>query len=251
MKKFNYENKQYLEKLNELSDSYYSKYIKYIKKYLVNKNSIFLDVGCGNGVVLDELNKNKYKNGYGIDISNLFIKEAKLKGLKNVYYYKGEKLPFKNNFFDLIGSFNVLEHTENPEGFIKEQVLKLKPSGILIISCPNFLSVLFPSNHRKLKGIKNKTKNLFNVIKKIFYPSFKFGKMPPIIRENFEYDDDAIVVTNILDLKRILSKYNCKVIYESGFINYDTYIYRVVNLIPLVRYMLPSCFIVAIKNNEI
>lgn len=248
MKKFDYENKIYLEKLNELSISYYSKYIKYIKKYLKEKDSVFLDVGCGNGVVLDELNKNKYIKGYGIDISNLFIKEAKSKGLKNVYHYKGDKLPFKNNFFELIGSFNVLEHTENPERFIKEQVSKLKLNGILIISCPNFLSVFFPSNHRKLKGIKNKIQNLFTIFNKIISPSYKFEMMPPVINENFEYDDDAIVVTNLLDIKRVLSRYNCKVIYESGFINYDSLIYRLINKLPLIKYVLPSCFIVAQKK---
>lgn len=247
MSKFDYENKTYLNKLNELNISYYSKYIKFIKKYLKDKNSVFLDVGCGNGVVLEELRKKKYKNGYGIDISNLFIKEAKSRGLRNVYCYKGEKFPFENNFFDLIGSFNVLEHTENPEGFIKEQIIKVKPNGILIVSCPNFLSVLFPSNHRKLKGIKNKVNNLLTIIKKLFFPSYRFNKMKPLIRKDFQYDDDAIVVTNLLDLKRILSKYNCKVIYESGFINYDNYIFRIINLLPLVRYMLPSCFIVAKK----
>ncbi len=136
MNKFDYENKVYLEKLNNLKNSYYSKYIRYIKRYLKNNESLFLDVGCGNGAVLKELHK--YKNGYGIDISKLFIKEARSKGLKNVYYYKGDRLPFKDNFFDLIGSFNVLEHTSNPDRFIKEQVLKLKPNGYLIISCPNF-----------------------------------------------------------------------------------------------------------------
>ncbi len=248
MKEFNYENKVYLSRLNDLSLSYYSKYIRFIKKYLKDKNSVFLDVGCGNGVVLNEFNKDKYKNGYGVDISNLFVKEAKSKGLKNVYYYKGDSLPFRDNFFDLIGSFNVLEHTNNPDKFIKEQVLKLKSNGYLIISCPNFLSVLFPSNHRRLKGFKNKSKNLFANIKRIIFPSDKFEKMPPLIRKNFQYDDDAIVVTNLLDLKRVLSKYNCKVIYESGFINYDTFIYRAINLLPFVRYLLPSCFIVAKKN---
>ena len=246
MNKFDYENKVYLEKLNNLKNSYYSKYIRYIKRYLKNNESLFLDVGCGNGAVLKELHK--YKNGYGIDISKLFIKEARSKGLKNVYYYKGDRLPFKDNFFDLIGSFNVLEHTSNPDRFIKEQVLKLKPNGYLIISCPNFLSVLFPSNHRRLKGIKNKSKNLFAIVEKIISPSNTFEKMPPLIRKNFQYDDDAIVVTNLLDLKRVLLKYNCEVVYESGFINYDTFIYRAINSLPFVRYLLPSCFIVAKKN---
>lgn len=248
MKKFDYENKIYLDKLNDLSLSYYSKYIKYIKKYLVNKNSIFLDVGCGNGIVLNEFKKAKYSNGYGLDISRLFIKETKSKGLENIYYYNGKQLPFKDNFFDLIGSFNVLEHTENPEKFIKEQVSKLKPNGFIIVSCPNFLSVLFQSNHRRLKGIGNKSKNLFAIVRKIISPSDRFEKMSPLIRKNFEYDDDAIVVTNLLDLRRVLSKYNCKVIYESGFINYDTFIYRLINMLPFIKYMFPSCFIVAQKK---
>src|ERR1035437_4344380 len=98
MKKFNYENKIYLKKLNDLKISYYSKYIKYIKKYLNNKNSLFLDVGCGNGTVLNILKKEKFINGYGVDISKLFIKEGKSKGLKNLYYYDGTNLPFKSNF---------------------------------------------------------------------------------------------------------------------------------------------------------
>ena len=165
MKKFDYENKIYLDKLNDLSFSHYSKYIKYIKKYLPDKNSVFLDVGCGNGTVLKELKKNGYKNGFGAEISKLFIKQAKSKGLSNLAYYNGINLPFKDNYFDLIGSFNVLEHSEQPEKFLENQVLKLKKGGILIVACPNFLSVLFPSYHRRLKGIGNKTRNLLLIFK--------------------------------------------------------------------------------------
>jgi len=246
MKNFNYESKAYLEKLNELSLSYYSKYIKNVSNHLKNKNSVFLDVGCGNGTVLQRLKNLGYKNGFGIDISKLFINEAKNKGLRRLYVYDGTKLPFKNNFFDLIGSFNVLEHTKEPEKFLKDEIAKLKKGGILIVACPNFLSVLFPSYHRRLKGLKNKLRNFSLTIKKIIKTE-GFDKMKPIIRKNFQYDDDAIVVTNLIDLKKTLNENNCIIIYESGFINYDTALFRMINDIPLFRYLLPSCFIVARK----
>lgn len=247
MKKFNYENKQYLDKLNELNPDYYSKYINFIENFLKNKKSRFLDVGCGNGQVLGELKGRGFSNGYGIDISKLFIKEAKKKGL-NVLSYNGKKFPFKDSHFNLIGSFNVLEHTENPEAFLNEQLLKLKKDGVLIVACPNFLSFLIPNSHRKLKGVKNKLRNLKTIFGKILSKDSSFERMKPVIRKKFEYDDDAIVVTNLLDLKGFFKKNNCDILYESGFINYDSFVFKMINLIPIIKYGLPSCFIVVKKK---
>lgn len=248
MSKFNYENKQYLEKLNDLNLGFYFKYINYIRKNLRNKRSIFLDVGCGNGAVLNILKEDGFTNGYGVDVSKLFIKEGRKKGLSNLYRYTGKKLPFKNNFFDLIGSFNVLEHTQSPEEFLTEQIAKLKKEGIILVASPNFLSVLFPSNHRRLKGISNKFRNLSLIVEKLSSTNNGFEKMKPIIRKKFEYDDDAIVVTNLIDIRRTIVKNNCKIIYESGFINFDSNLFRFINKIPLMKYLLPSCFVVAKKD---
>ena len=248
MNKFNYENEQYLHKLEELPLSYYSKYIEYLRKFLKNNSSKFLDVGCGNGTILRELKKRGYENGYGIDISKLFVNEARKRRLKNIYYYDGDKFPFKKEFFDLIGSFNVLEHTQNPEKFILGQISLLKPNGFIIVACPNFLSSILPSPHPRIKGIKNRFKNFQRVVLKVINNDSFFEKMPPIKRRIFQYDDDAIVVTNLIDLKRILKRYNCEVIYESGFINYDSLVFRLIGSIPLMKYFLPSCFVVAQKS---
>lgn len=247
MNKFNYENKKYLKKLNDLNLEYYSKYIKFVKKYLKTNKSFFLDVGCGNGTVLDFFKKEGYVNGHGVDISRLFIKEGKKKKLKNLYHYDGTTLPFKNRHFDVVGSFNVLEHTKEPEEFLKGQILKLKSRGILIVACPNFTSVLFPSYHRRLKGPRSKVRNLFFIAGKLV-KSDGFEMMSPVIRKNFQYDDDAIVLTNLIDLKKILISNNCKILYESGFINYDGLIFKMINAMPLLRYLLPSCFVVAKKK---
>lgn len=247
MKKFDYENKEYLEKLDELSETYYSKYIAFIKKYLKGKDSSFLDIGCGNGKILSLLFNERYKNGYGCDISKLFVNQAKKSGLKKVFYYDGKNFPFSKGQFDLIGSFNVLEHVQDPESFLISQVNLLRKSGHIIVACPNFLSVLFRNNHRRIKGIRRKAINAQLIMRKLIIPSSSFEMMEPIIRKKFEYDDDAIIVTNIIDIRRILQRNNCKIIYESGFINFDTDLFKIINGIPFMKYLLPSCFVVAQK----
>lgn len=242
MKKFNYENSEYLKKLDILNSSYYSKYIKFIQEN-ITKKSIFLDVGCGNGVVLYSLKKIGF-HGYGVDISKLFIRECKKKDLENVYWYDGINLPFENKKFDLIGSFNVLEHTENPELFLIKQIEKIKKGGKIIVACPNFHSVLFPNTHPRIKGIKNKMKNLALILKTLILGSKGFTKMKPIIRKPFQYDDDAIVETNLSDIKNVLISNGCEIVYESGFINLDTNVSKYLDSIPFLPNLFPSCFII-------
>lgn len=70
-----------------------------------------LDVGCGNGAILNRLSKydkNKYKLLMGIDISKealQYVKTQKVRG-------DISKLPFKNSSFDLIICTEVIEHSE-------------------------------------------------------------------------------------------------------------------------------------------
>lgn len=249
MKSFNYENKEYLGSLNNLGYGYYSTYVRLIKKYLPKKSSRFLDVGCGNGSALEILKKDGFKNGYGVDISRLFVQEAKKKNITNVFYYSGGTLPFKKEKFDLVGSFNVLEHTKNPEEFIKNQLEVVKPKGILVIICPNFLSsVLFNNWHPRLKGGKQKLRNILAVANKLCGNNKFFEITEPIKTRKFKYDSDAIAMTNLIDIKRTINKLNCNILYESGFINTYNVMTQLMDSISLLRYMSPSCVIVVRKK---
>jgi len=49
----------------------------------------------------------------------------------------GHELPFGDNTFDVLCSFQVIEHLEKPEHFFKEANRVLKKDGLLIISTPN------------------------------------------------------------------------------------------------------------------
>lgn len=52
----------------------------------------------------------------------------------------GEQLPFKDNIFDLITSFQVLEHTHHPGDVVREAFRVLRPGGALYLVVPNYHS---------------------------------------------------------------------------------------------------------------
>lgn len=52
---------------------------------------------------------------------------------------KGENLPFRDNNFDLVYHFDVIEHVDNPYSFISEQYRVLKNNGYIIFGTPNLL----------------------------------------------------------------------------------------------------------------
>lgn len=217
---FYFNNKKYTTFLDSHPKDEYVKYIAAISLLAQKKlqktgiKSTFLDVGCGTGSVLQELGKREDTIGFGIEISKSSIEACIKKGI-SARLYDGEKIPHKSNTFDIVGSYNVLEHTDNPILFLNEKYRVLKPGGFLIIATPNFFS--FSNNyHHKTIGILNKVKNIFQnlfvlVSQKIYMP-----KMKPISRENFQPDDDAVNQTNPLSIILWATSKNMKQIYWSS-----------------------------------
>ncbi|MDZ7798911.1 MAG: class I SAM-dependent methyltransferase [Patescibacteria group bacterium] len=103
------------------------------------KGKRYLDVGC-NGCLFMEKVAKKMGNveAYGVDISKPSIEYAK----KKYPHFKTQvadchNLPYKNNFFDFITCFEVIEHVINPKKVIGEMQRCLKKEGELIILVPN------------------------------------------------------------------------------------------------------------------
>lgn len=186
----------------------YSKYIKYLGDYGVN----ILDVGCGVGTALDGIKKDV--NKYGIEISETSVYKAKQKGLR-CSIYDGKTIPFSDEYFDAVGSYNVLEHVDGPIEFLGEQLRVLKNGGHLIIACPNFLSI---SNnyHWHTTGLYNKIKNILGIVKKTVAKNYYFEKMDPVARPEFKSDDDACNVTNPIDILKWARDNRMKTIYWSS-----------------------------------
>ncbi|PIN86225.1 hypothetical protein COV19_05445 [Candidatus Woesearchaeota archaeon CG10_big_fil_rev_8_21_14_0_10_44_13] len=103
------------------------------------KGKVVLDDACGTGYGTAILSK-KAKKAIGIDASDKAIKLSK-KGFhgNNLGFEQMDstKLRFKDNSFDVVCSFETIEHIKNQELFLKEAARVLKKDGILIISTPN------------------------------------------------------------------------------------------------------------------
>ncbi|CAC9972648.1 class I SAM-dependent methyltransferase [Flavobacterium panici] len=99
-----------------------------------------LDIGAGTGDFLLTA-KNDGWNVIGVEPSERAKNIAKQKGISFVE----EISELKNNSFDVITMWHVLEHVPNLELQIQELKRLLKPTGTLIVAVPNFKS--FDAEH--------------------------------------------------------------------------------------------------------
>ena len=115
------------------------------------KNLKILDVGCGGGIICEQLARLGAKVT-GIDFAPNNIKAAKLHSkkskLKINYIYKDIEKSKIDEKFDVILMFEVLEHLDNWKKIIKKVKKNLNKNGLIIISTinRNLLSKLFAIN---------------------------------------------------------------------------------------------------------
>lgn len=94
-----------------------------------------LDIGCSTGIFL-EVAKEKGLDIYGVELSKWGYEKAK-KISKNVYNRTLDKCGFKEEFFDVVTMWDLIEHLSNPNKELKEINKILKRDGNLIITTPN------------------------------------------------------------------------------------------------------------------
>jgi ubiquinone/menaquinone biosynthesis C-methylase UbiE len=243
------DNEKYSAFLESHDIASYSKYLKWLKPHAGEK---VLDIGCGVGKVVDLLCREGFE-GYGADISKSSLQKASSDRLGKYSWLNSKALPFSDNFFDSVGAFTVLEHVEDPAHFIGEMVRVTRKGGKLVLVCPNFLG-LTNSYHWHTRGILRKIKNFFISLKKGLYFLFAphrlhFDTMEPRIKQHIEPDDDAIIVTNPMDVLNELKKFRIERIYYSSMV-YDCGegMLQKVRDLPLLKYFFGGVFFVGIKE---
>ena len=102
---------------------------------LVEPNSTVIDLGCGNGSLLEKLKKEKNVKGEGVELSSSGIEACKKKGLKIIQGRIDEKLPFDDNFFDYSICNVTIQMVMYPEVLLSEMK---RISKYQIVSFPNF-----------------------------------------------------------------------------------------------------------------
>lgn len=99
-----------------------------------------LDVASGEGYGSFLLRRWGAESVEGIDVDEQTVETAtRLFGGDGVHYqcHTAEQLPFEDHTFDVICSFETIEHLDHPELFLQEIRRVLKPGGNIILSCPN------------------------------------------------------------------------------------------------------------------
>ena len=114
------------------------------------KSGKLLDIGCNYGFFLRVCEP--YFETYGVDISQYAIFQAKNHAPKSKILYcdvqKG--MPFKNETFDVVTMFDLLEHLANYPYVLKEIYRILSPDGVFLLTTPNrwsMNSVLFGKDY--------------------------------------------------------------------------------------------------------
>ena len=103
---------------------------------LIDKNSHVLDVGCGDGILMEFLIKEKKVNIRGIEISKAKVQNCIAKGLTIIEGNAEDDLrQFPNKSFDYVILSQTLQAFLNPEKVIDE-LLRIGKQAIVTI--PNF-----------------------------------------------------------------------------------------------------------------
>ncbi len=168
----------YNKKAHDYDNTFDGKFTVRFKQELVNTiklkpNANVLDVACGNGNLLAMLDGKIKINGYGVDISENMITEAKKLHPDFQYAVSGcDKLPFNDNYFDCVTVSASFHHFEQPDLFLKEAKRVLKQGGELFIAeiywppvlrvIGNFLLPLLKSGDVKIYSPKELEKLLLN-----------------------------------------------------------------------------------------
>ena len=98
-----------------------------------------LDAGCGTGALLNKIANTCDIKGYGIDVVENMLAEARKKRPEMSFQISScDKMPFSDNMFDIIISCLSYHHFFNRAGFVKEAARVIKPNGILYLADPRF-----------------------------------------------------------------------------------------------------------------
>ena len=103
---------------------------------LVPEGSRVLDLGCGDGALLDLLTRQKGCTGYGIEIDDANVLACVQRGINvlQLNLHQGLKA-FQDQSFDVVLQIDTLQHLRNAETMLRETA---RVGRVGIVAFPNF-----------------------------------------------------------------------------------------------------------------
>ena len=106
-------------------------------------DQVVIDIGCGSGVQLKQIDPPGYALAIGIDVNMNAIRFARERGLRNTEFViaDAQHLPIKSSVADTIICAEIIEHVKSPDYLVQEIGRVLKYGGEVVITTPNDRSV--------------------------------------------------------------------------------------------------------------
>lgn len=149
------DNKDLMNNYNQIYQSdqklYFSKYLNGIDISETNKivienlpylnDKVVVDLGCGEGDLINQIAKLGAKKAIGIDYSLPAIEKARNLFNESNLTFECSNINDFNQQADLIITNGTLEHLDNPLEILQNIQKKLKNGGLVFITCPNFYNL--------------------------------------------------------------------------------------------------------------
>jgi SAM-dependent methyltransferase len=230
---------------NKIEAGYYNRYLDFVTKYSPPGGRI-LELGCGAGLSSTLLARRGFKVT-GVDLTRAlddnFLLASDL--ALNLVQADVTLLPFASESFDIVCSFDVLEHVPAITNCLEESLRVLRPGGRLIIVGPNLLSPLFSlttlakwatgrGGFQKAFGppqdyiigspwgttgpgmLKILGRNLWYLFKTLINREALFFTRVPDYSRPPHGDIDSVILTNPIFFKKYLRKSNFQLIKYQG-----------------------------------
>ncbi|MEO6392398.1 MAG: class I SAM-dependent methyltransferase, partial [Pyrinomonadaceae bacterium] len=204
--------------------AYYADYVSFVRAMAPNAGKL-LDIGCGGGWSTFRLAQNGYTS-VGIDLAPKW--EVQASDQCRLVRANAVQLPFRDESFDVVASYQTLEHTTDPARVLTEAIRVLRPGGTLCIIGPNLLSLgasigaltkwvwlnrparrIFlrdadlprhPFGNTLPEVIVGLAGNAVRITRRAFTSKPRFEMREPDLRPPFHGDNDACFLCNPMDL---------------------------------------------------
>lgn len=129
---------QFYTDLQSVLPGYYSesRWEHILSQKFISQDQKVLEVGSGSGYFLKMLRERKI-NSEGLELNSKAYNDALTNGLTVYNHLLGEHVIHKEGYYDVVCSFQVLEHISDVKSYMEDCIKILKPNGKIIIGVPN------------------------------------------------------------------------------------------------------------------
>jgi SAM-dependent methyltransferase len=218
--------------------AHYATYVDFVANSSPHAGGRLLDVGCGNAWSAYAF------AGRGFDVTGVDLNAEAFEPPPhpNLRLLEGSilRLPFPDASFDLVASYQMLEHVPDPEAALREMLRVVRPGGTISIVSPNLLSILISLRglglhvwrNRPLRTILLRSPEMprhpagntlpelvgslfgngIRLAGKLMSSRPHFSMREPDLRPPFYSDNDACYLCNPVDLIKFFRSRGCRIL---------------------------------------